>query len=225
MKVLLAILIFSYLSCMNPHVLIRREILPSDRPEVDINNKKTGIIRSVDLDVSVRYVSPDDYKELRSYDQFSLRETSSGNNSPLEIYFFTIRNTTKQIVSDVSFEIKGNGVSYPALTLQEIHKRLSTKYYTIEKAQIMFSMRRLLASETELDKIDFDKDTILYPFGFILPLEAGSIFVAFLMPPVELRRYRLSVNYNVGGMKKNVDFEMARIEYRQDDSRQGTRGK
>jgi hypothetical protein len=223
MRVLSAILVFSLLSCVSPHVQIHRETVPADRPEIDINDKKTGVIRSVDVDISVRYISPEDYRELRNYDQFNLRETHSGNVPPFDIYFITVRNTSAQAVSDVSFQIKGNGTSYPALTLQEIHRKLSTKTYTIGKAQSMFTMRRIVKNETELDRIDFDKDTIIYPFGFILPFESGSVFAAFAMPPVELRRFRLSTNYTIAGMKKNVDFEMVRIEYRQDDPRKGTR--
>jgi hypothetical protein len=225
MKNSFPILVLLFLSCMSPHVQIHRETVPSDRPEIDISDSRTGIIRSVDLDISVRYISSDDYREIRKYDQFNLRESSAGNNPPFDIFFLTIRNTTTQTVSDISFEIKGNGTSYPALSLQEIHKQLSTKYFTIEKTQGLFAMRRLIKNEIELDKIDFDTDTVMYPFGFILPFETGSIFVAFTMPPVELRRYKLSTNYTVAGMKKNVDFEMARIEYRQDDPRQGTREK
>lgn len=205
-----------FVSCVSHQFPIQRETVIVEKPEVDLQKDGTGIIRTPHCDVSVRYIDKENWKMAASSTPFNQNRTFGSSYPPYEIFFVTIQNSTKKTIKDIRFSIHTAGYSDNSLTVEEILPECTSSVYRNIRISTIFSLRRLLSQDYLFNDIDFEKNSVGYPFPFILPQERGSLFIAFRIPPFEHRRYTLSVEYLAGNDKKVVDFEIARKENRLD---------
>ncbi|HEY1406875.1 MAG TPA: hypothetical protein VF857_09715 [Spirochaetota bacterium] len=204
-------------SCLSPQIPILRELRVVERPEVDIQSDGTGVIRTPHCDISVRGVNDADWKSIASNDVFRDVGFHSTPRPPFEIFFVTIHNSTKRTLREIRFYIRTPGSTDNSLSLNELHAQCPSPAYNRAQLDEIFTMRRLLTQEFRLSEIDLDKDTIGYPFPFLMPNESGALCVAFPIPSFDHRRYTISVEYQSGSEKKVVDFEIERRETRQNE--------
>lgn|GEM_PF-3583191 len=212
----LFVMLTVFVSCVSHQFPIQRETAIVEKPEVDLQKDGTGIIRTPHCDVSVRYIDKASWKMVASSPPFTQNRTFGSSCPPYEIFFVTIQNSTKKIIKDIRFSIQAAGYSDNSLTIEELLTEGTSPVYQNIRISNIFSLRRLFTQEFIFNDIEFEKNSVGYPFPFILPQERGSLFIAFRIPPFEHRRYTLSVEYLAGNDKKVVDFEIARKENRLD---------
>jgi hypothetical protein len=204
-------------SCMSSQIPIIRETVPVNRPEVDLQRDQTAIIRTPHCDISLRYLNTDDWSVFGRFNTFSSRRGRGAVKPPYEIFFFTIHSSTDKILRNIRFSVRAGTFSAPALARADLLAQCASSRYRAMNIEELFVMRRLIIPEYRMDEIDFDNDTIGYPFDFITMLDSVSLCVAVPTPPVEARRYFVSVEYTAGSEKKVVDFEIERREHRRED--------
>jgi hypothetical protein len=210
----LSVVIFA--SCGGVQIPIDRTTQITNRPEVDLREDGTGIIRTVYCDISLRHLDNDDWKKISSYDVFSANSVYSSRKPPYTIFLATIHNSSESTIRDLRFSLKDGAAIIDAIPQEQIIKECTATRYRSVSLKECFTFRRLLSSEFEFEKIDFDRDTIGYPFSFIMPHDNISVFVALPVPRVELRQYAVRVNFTAGTDKKVVDFTIVRREHRSD---------
>ncbi|HNX57564.1 MAG TPA: hypothetical protein PKK43_00590 [Spirochaetota bacterium] len=210
----LTVTITLFQSCVAYQLPIQRSTIIAEKPEVDIQRDGTGIIRTAHCDISARYISADDWNKVISSSHVFANSGKSVPHPPYDIFFITLQNSTSNTIKDLRFYIKTPLSSETSLSIGELADESAPSSFSGTDITDIFSLRRLLITDYILDDIDFDRNSIGYPFPFILPHERGSLFVAFRIPAFEYRRYILSVEYVTGEIKKVVDFEVVRKENR-----------
>lgn len=210
--VLLFAAAFSQCSAKAP---IIRDTVPAQRPEIDILEERTALIRTAECDIAMTRLSDDQWTAFQEKDAF--RTKSYYGPLPLppcEAYFIIIANTTEQPLTGISVSRTAGSSTEQAFTAETLAEKYPAGPDSGEAYGRLLSVHRLLSFEYELKKIDPDEDTLLYPFPFVLPLDRICFITALPPVPGDIRNYTVSVSYSTGAVKKTVDFRFTRIEHR-----------
>ena len=197
---------------------IIRDTIPAQRPEIDILEERTALVRTAECDIAMTPLSSDQWMSFQEKDSFRLK--AYYNPLPLppcEAYFIILANTLEQPLTGITISRTAGSSTEQAFTAETLAEKYPGAQKSDEAYARLLSVHRLLSFEYELKKIDLDDDTILYPFQFILPLDRICFITALPSVPKDIRNYTVSVSYSAGSVKKNVDFRFTRIEHRDEE--------
>ncbi|MGL4368930.1 MAG: hypothetical protein ACRCUT_04560 [Spirochaetota bacterium] len=202
----------------SPRTVIVRDTVPEQRPEAEILESRTALIRATDCDITVRQISSSDWDKVCSI-PFFFSDTSltTPRILPYELFFITFASTSDESVLNLRFSCKAEGIEFPAVSAAEISKRCTSKVYSSILPDQLLSLRRITTAENEFGRIDYISDTIGYPLPFILPGDTVCSLAAFPVFSPEMRKFTISVSYSIHGAKKNVDFRFIRTEHRDEE--------
>ena len=197
---------------------IIRDTVPVQRPEIDVLEKRTALIRTAECDIAVTPLSADQWMSFQEKDAFRLKTYYSPIPlPPCEAYFIILANTMEQPLADVTISRTAGQSTEQAFTAETLAEKYPGVQKSDEAYARLLSVHRLLSFEYELKKVDLDDDTLLYPFPFILPLDRVCFITVLPAVPKDIRNYTVSVSYSAGSVKKTVDFRFTRIEHRDEE--------
>lgn len=202
-------------SCISPRVGIDRTVVPAERYDIEKQEDGTSVMHSFSVDASIKAVTPEDWAVISSSQAYQPDRGSLAGPPSCFLFYYVIKNRSKMTLRDISFEIQWNGKSVPALSQEEFRKRFFGNTGGFFSPDI-FRFRRLLSNTFVLKDIDFERDSIGYPFEFILPDDTVAGLAAFNELPPEARDFQVRLLFSDGGVKKSVAFDMRRTENRQD---------
>ena len=216
-KVLFICLLLSTGGC-SPYTLIQRDIFPDNRPEAEILNQRTALIRTAESDISIVSVSKDQWKDILSSRALSGSfDIEPQDIMPADLFFIILTNTTEALLTDISLSCSYSDINIQMLNSESFYKLLNLSVQKNSNNSDILSVRRLTSQEYELDKIDFSKSTLIYPFSFVLPLDRICFLAAFPPIPKDQRHFIISLTYSTPAAKKKVDFKFTRFEHREEE--------
>jgi hypothetical protein len=203
-----------FVSCLSPGIAIDRRIVPADRFDIERQEDGTSIMHSFSVDASIKAVTPEDWDHISAARAYQPDQGSDIGQPSCLLFYYAVKNRSKLTIGDFTVDISWNGKTVPALSPDEFRKRFLAR--TDPLAPDLLRFRRLLTNTLSLKDIDIDRDTIGYPFGFVLPEDTVTGFASFYELPPEARTFQVKIGFTDGGVKKSVAFDMRREEYRQD---------
>ena len=209
--------LFIFAGC-SPFTSIQRDILPDQRPEAEILNSRTALIRTADADISLVSLTRDQWKyALSSRALTGTYGIEPQEELPFDIFFFTLTNSTELLLSNVTVSCSYADKLLLPVKAETFFKTISLPSREKNKISDILSVRRLTTFDFEFDKINFEKDTLLYPFSFILPLDRICFLTAFPPIPKDMRHFTVTISYSTPTAKKKVDFRFTRFEHREEE--------
>lgn len=197
---------------------IHRETLPDQRPEVDILGQQTALIRTAESDISLCLLSDEQWEKLQGFSSFKNNMFGEPSKKiPFELFFVTVTNTSEQQLSALSASCTTGETTVSVLSQEQISAKTASPSFKHAALGKIFAYRRLTTLEYEFGKINFDKDTLSYPFSFILPLDRICYLIAFQPIPADIRHFTVSILYSTPSAKKKVDFKFTKTEHRDEE--------
>ena len=227
-KLILSIAIF-IISC-SPKYGIERIISPVERIDVSVVNE-SALIRTQYGDIYMEYM---DSKKWESVLKFS--NYSSGKFSyripHFSSYFITVKNAFTKPIKITDIVLLAEGKIFPRLSTHELNKDYGTEQYRNFNFMELNTPRRLLPVSLEVDvtspsvtKINFEKDTVTFSPDYIAPDDTIIFFAFFNASSADGEKYKIKIDLDAGGMKKVIDFDFVKSEYRTEGKHFRNKGK
>ncbi|PKL36204.1 MAG: hypothetical protein CVV44_18480 [Spirochaetae bacterium HGW-Spirochaetae-1] len=195
-----------------------------DRPEesgkVEVKNDGTAIIRSMHSEIAIRQIQDEEWENLLEFTPFINEKSGFAQYRVPRLKFFmaSLKNTSEQPLVLENVSLSYGDVSMDNMDSKRIKDTFKSDIFKFFNFDEIFTPRRLVTEEENLEKINFDTDTIRYELSFIPPSDRLIRIIAFPTLPVTVRSYRINFHLSYTGIKKIIAFDMQRFEYR-------TRGK
>ena len=206
------------LGCTGNRIPITRGVIPHESRSSALIDDNTLIIRTVELDISSRYVDDLLWNNFLTVKVLGL---DSANQNTIRPHFFlvafSISNGPKSSIHDITFRISGDGFSQNSIAVKDAISSLKTPMYEKCRLDQFFSSFLIPNGSFTTEEFDFDADAVRYPYDWILPSETIFRIVPFPAPPVSARKITITMEYTSDDKKKIVDFDFDRIESRQID--------
>ncbi len=227
-KLLLSITIF-IVSC-SPKYGIERIISPVERIDVSVVNE-SALIRTQYGDIYMEYI---DLKKWESVLKFSIY--SNGKFSyripHFSAYFITVKNAFTKPLKITDIVLLAGGNTFPRLSTDDLNKEYATEQYSNFNFKELNTPRRLLPMSLEVDvtspvitKINFEKDTVSFLPEFIAPEDTIIFFAFFNASTADGEKYKIKIDLDAGGIKKVIDFDFVKSEYRTEGKHFRNKGK
>jgi len=214
---LITVSILHQIAC-SPRYGIERYTKPTERPDVEVMNEGTALIRSIYCDIYVQQITPKNWEKLLKSTAFINPKSNNLKYRVPKLLFFQaiIKNTWKEPIKIDKIELKYDGITVQSLDAGELSSMHKSPMYVIFKFNKILSPRRIISEHYTVDKIDYEKDIISSRIKFIPPLDSELRIIAFGWIPIEYRKYKLIFTIYYPGNKKIIDFDFNRLEYRTD---------
>lgn len=212
--VIFSLLIVLFLNCSgsNGDLFYRA----AERADVEIVQDRAGLIRTLYCDLYIEYVDNESWSYIKKFSLFK----GGGWGNPLDPCFhFIVVNTWNK-----PFEIdKIEAFHKGELIKSEDYSFIKDKDYKEKRFALSLSSlmkkRRMLTEKDVLRDIDFENDTAEYRLGFIAPGDRISLFSFFpKIPAGKSSKIRVTIKYH--DMKKVIDFDIGRFEYKEIENMQ-----
>ncbi|PKL17455.1 MAG: hypothetical protein CVV49_10855 [Spirochaetae bacterium HGW-Spirochaetae-5] len=210
-KNLFMIMVFlpvQFLSCTGSNeAMLYRAV---ERADVEIVQGRAGLIRTLYCDLYLEYVDSENWGIIKGNSIFK----GAGTGIPVDPCFhFIIVNTWNK-----PFEIdKIEAFHGDELIRTEDYNFIKDEKYKDNRYSVSISSlmkkRRLLIERDVLKDIDFENDSVEYRLGFIAPGDRISLFSFFpKIPAGRSTKIRVTIKYH--DLKKVIDFDMGRFDYK-----------
>lgn len=189
-----------------------------ERADVEIVQGRGGLIRTLYCDVYIEHVDKENWGIIKKSSIFK----GAGKGLPLDPCFhFIIVNTWNKPFEIDKIESFYNG----ELVRSEDYNFIKDEKYNDNRYSVSISSlmkkRRLLTEKDLVSDIDFENDTVEYRLGFIAPGDRVSLFSFFpKIPAGRSSKIRVTIKYH--DLKKVIDFDMGRFEYKEIENMQQT---
>lgn len=195
---------------------IQRETLFTERSSVEIRDKKCATARAGDITVSLQIIAPGDWEKLFAYEPFSSEKKANPRLPAAPFYHLVIANTGDRLfpLDGISLSLRYGATEKKAITAAEAEKVYVSPAFSIINFRQLLSPKRLITEKTCIDDIGYENDLIDYRLDFINPGEKVLLIASFGWIPVEAREYTVRIDCREGEVKKSIDFELRRFEYR-----------
>jgi hypothetical protein len=227
-KILTAISIF-ILSC-SPKYGIERIISPVERLDVSVVHE-SALIRTQYCDMYMEYVDRKKWESVMKFNLYSNGKISYRipHFSP---YFITVKNAFTKPLKITGIYLLARGNIYPRLNTEELKKEFGTEQYENFNFSSLNTARRLLPVSLEVDvtapsltKINFEKDTVSFFPDYIAPEDIIVFFAFFKAASTIDNKYKIKIELDAGGIKKVIDFDFIKSEYRTEGKHFRNKGK
>ncbi|MBN1499733.1 MAG: hypothetical protein JW982_06250 [Spirochaetes bacterium] len=221
-KQIILLITVSIFSC-SYNIKYYRESIPKNRLDVNLTGN-TALIRTLHADIFVKHIDKDLEKSVqnsfcfRSDDNTQAQDTFIIDEIPLDIFLIIIKNRTNKPISDINSSIFYEKKSLSPLSPELIKDEKIYPDYNGINLEKIGQYRRILTTFSEIEKVNFDKDTSLYKFKTLLPNDAIMFFNAYKTAFRNKDDYKLKISYTQENIKKVIDFDFTYFEYRTDSA-------
>ncbi|MFC1669823.1 hypothetical protein ACFL20_05470 [Spirochaetota bacterium] len=187
-----------------------------ERYDTEINKKGYALIRSIYCDIYIENITYTSWEKLLDNEIF-IRKNININKYRIPKLFFIhviIKNTWKNPLVLEKVIIKYNNNILAPLTITEIRRKTKSPMYSKFNFKRILSPIRLLSDKYSIKEIDYEKDIIPLKLKFIPPSDKIIRIIAFDWIPVEERKLKLKFIFDQSGIKKVINFDLKRHEYR-----------
>lgn len=186
----------------------------SERADVDIIAGRAGLIRTVYCDIYIEYVDRENWKYLKKFKIFN----GGGKGFPVDPCFhFIILNTWNKPFVVEKIEASYKGEIFPSEDYSFIKDTNYTQNRFSVNIKSLLKKRRILSDSELFTDIDFEKETLEYRLDYIAPGDRISCFTFFpRIPSGKTSRIRVVIKYF--DMKKVIDFDIGRFDYKEIDN-------
>lgn len=196
---------FIIFGCSHAPVVLQ-EIKPAQSYSI-LHKGTTASKRTGGLTLSVEYVDRDNFFILNS-DTGVLKESFSSTILDTEVFLFQI---TVQNRSTENVRVKDVSMSYDlemgkATIEQRSSDSLNSSRFSGLNRSAFFEKRIIHGTETSIYYLDYNADTTLYNFDFILPGDTLLFYAAFDKPSIEVRNFSIEITLSENDEKKVVDL-------------------
>ncbi|MDY6969066.1 MAG: hypothetical protein SVR08_10500 [Spirochaetota bacterium] len=216
---IILIISFSIIACKTKYG-IEREIKPLNKYEADIINIRCSTMSSANFDAVSEPINNSHWEDLLDIKMFQKNGGKISRRRIPKMTFFHIgifNKGNKYIVLD-KIKLHYDNKAWSPLSIKEVKKRCKSPMFSLFNFKRILSSRRLLSNNMCLKEIDYELNTIDYKFKYIVPGDRIIKIYAFEWIPIEIRTFILTIVIKSQNMKKRIDFNFKRYEYR-------TRGK
>lgn len=197
---------------------VERGYSPSLKYENDYDLRGTASIKTLYADIYIKRIDNKSWRKLHEYPHYINKDTSESDfRVPPFISFFMIIKNNSDFPLVYSFsEIKSALEVQKDLSISDINSELKSPAYLFSNHEKLISFFRLIAEKRSLEEIDFENDLIPTTVDYIPPGDSVVKVVHFRWIPVSFREFTMSISLTVGGLKKVIDFDFRKFEYRTD---------
>lgn len=207
------------ITCTRKHGIIHR-IEPQSRHDTEVLEDGRGLIRSIYCDIYAEALTPDQWEELLKNRIFINEKSGVHAYRVPRLMFFhvTLKNTSDRPVRVENIRLKYGSEVLDTMSPGDIQALMKSPLYSSLNFDKILITRKLITGPAPINKIRYDRDTIILRLPFIPPSDTIDRIVAFRMVPVKARKLVLVFTLQTPSGKKIIDFDFNRREYR-------TRGK
>ena len=202
-------------SCTARHG-IERSNRPMERVDVEVRENNQAMVRHLYCDIHAEDMGIEGLQKITASPLFENRDFSGSVYRFPKLNFFQIiiRNTGREVITAHRARLSFGTTVHEALDIEKFGTMTKSPAYRIIDYPRLFSPRRLMGEKYSSRDIQYERDTLEYGFSFIPPSDTVLFFAVFDWIPVEVREFRLSVEFTVDGKSHRAEFNFTREEFR-----------